>query len=268
MGNVVTLLTQLEPLVRNAGPIIQVVNELIERYRAQPQGPANVPNFENENADQLREQARRVMAIDTVGKYNFAFVGFSGVGKSLLINALMDLDDSDPSAAQVSAGVEGTMEVKHYQHPRMEHIVFWDTPGCGTILHPARTYFRDKMLYAFDCLIIVGEERFSEADITIAETAQQYGIPFVFVRSKMDQVMKNECRNKKRETNIQILKEELKLRIISNIMTDLARTSIRLENRQVYFTSSLCFRNQNNEYLMDELDFIQKVGTMALERRL
>lgn len=71
-----------------------------------------------------------------------------------------------------------------YRHPSLKHLVLYDLPGAGTIGHPSHTYFCDKRLYVFDCLLLVTSERIRENDLAIAKLAQEMGTPVVFVRNK------------------------------------------------------------------------------------
>lgn len=89
--------------------------------------------------------------------YNFGITGQSGVGKSTLINAICGYDDDDPKAAKVNI-VECTENVRRYPHPQLKHLVLYDLPGAGTASHPLHTYFCDKRLYVFDCLLLVMSE--------------------------------------------------------------------------------------------------------------
>ena len=70
--------------------------------------------------------------------------------------------------------------------PGQPCIKFWDMPGAGTRAHPASTYFMDKALYAFDCVVIVMFNRVGESDISTMRQALAKGLPVAFVRSKAD----------------------------------------------------------------------------------
>jgi hypothetical protein len=38
--------------------------------------------------------------------------------------------------------------------------MIWDMPGAGTRSHPAKSYYEDKFLQAFDALVIVIGDRY------------------------------------------------------------------------------------------------------------
>ena len=67
-----------------------------------------------------------------------------------------------------------------------EHCVVWDMPGAGTKLHPADTYFDDKLLCGFDGLLLMSANTFLEADLEVIKRAQHYNIPVALVRTKSD----------------------------------------------------------------------------------
>ena len=83
--------------------------------------------------------------------------------------------------------VECTKEYQKYVHPQCKHLVLWDLPGAGSVTHGGRTYFKDKALYAFDCLIIVMADRLMHLDLHLINVASMYGLPTVLVRTKIDQ---------------------------------------------------------------------------------
>lgn len=106
----------------------------------------------------MREEAKKKLGIDSVTCYNIAITGQTGAGKSTLINLLCGLSDEDKNAAKVGE-VECTATIKKYVCLQQERLVLWDCPGAGTLNHPVETYFEDKMLFAFDFLIILFTER-------------------------------------------------------------------------------------------------------------
>ncbi|RUS24609.1 interferon-inducible GTPase-domain-containing protein [Jimgerdemannia flammicorona] len=146
---------------------------------------------------QVCEEARRKLGMDCNGRYNIAIVGASGEGKSSLVNGLMGVDDSADNAIQVGE-VETTSDIKSYCHPHLETVVLWDLPGGGTERHPGETYFKDKMLFAFDAVIIVTSTTFTQIDIDIAKRAASAKVPVFFVRNKSDQdITSKQCKKPK-----------------------------------------------------------------------
>ena len=98
-----------------------------------------------------------------------------------------------------TAETECTAECRKYQHPVHKHLQLWDTPGGNTVQHPGKSYFKDKCLYAFDLLVIVGAERLLHLDLHLISVATLYGLPTVVVRSKMDTTY--EARKRSNEWN-------------------------------------------------------------------
>eukprot|EP00249_Psilotum_nudum_P009494 c21971_g1_i1 orf=141-875(+) len=145
--------------------------------------------MEAQSTDQLITQARQNLGLDA-GVYNIAVVGHSGVGKSTLINGLRKLRDKHPDAAPVGE-TETTSKITKYILPNNLKIALWDVPGAGTLRHPSNTYFMDKMLYAFDCILVVSADRFMQVDFEIAQKTKAYNIPCAFVRTKADVAVKS-----------------------------------------------------------------------------
>ncbi len=79
------------------------------------------------------------------------------IGKSTTINALRGIADDDLANAARVNEVETTMAPTQYQHPTIPKLCLWDIPGAGTMQHPIQTYFDDKGLLAFDCLVLTCE---------------------------------------------------------------------------------------------------------------
>ncbi|CAF1666110.1 unnamed protein product, partial [Didymodactylos carnosus] len=67
------------------------------------------------------------------------------------------------------------------------YIALWDLPGGGTSRHPSSTYYNDKVLYAFDCILLLTTARFTELDFNIVQEACEYGTPIILVLTKVDQ---------------------------------------------------------------------------------
>ncbi len=100
-----------------------------------------------------------------------------------MVNALRGIDDGAPGAAKVGE-VETTMEVTRFIHPNNPFFHIWDIPGVGTATHPVATYFDDKCLLGFDCLLVVYDQAVTENDLYIAREAVNAGIPVLVVRNK------------------------------------------------------------------------------------
>jgi len=229
--------------------------------------------------------ARKQMNMDCLSNYNFAITGATGTGKSSLINALCDRDEVDDNAAEVGI-TETTSVVKAYPHPTRKHLVFWDLPGGGTATHPSRSYFQDKYLLAFDCLVICSAGRLVELDIDIAREAAKHRIPFLLVRTKKDADI-NSTKKK-----IRMMEKKDSKKVDANNATGNALDEKRIENlaiqqvrqgidksyeeqlaqigvfAKIYILSAETLRDpQRNPPLMDELDFFHELLASARGRK-
>lgn len=219
--------------------------------------------------DKLRQLAEaQITNLDCKTKYNFAFVGNVGVGKSSLINSLRGIDDeSDPNFATVGE-TETTTERKCYVHPKYDHIVLWDFPGGGTQTRPMKYYFFEQKMFAFDHIIIVGAERMTDLDMYIAEEAKKYDVPFDFVRSKSDNDLKNRMK-RSRNKSIEVIKEEFRNDVKKDFEKQMQSANVEL-NKSIYLISTLGFEfdfNYDKKYEMDENTLLRFVTEQCVRRR-
>lgn len=91
-------------------------------------------------------------------------------------------------AGAAKVGVtETTFEPQAFPLSGVEGRCFiWDLPGANTPGNPAKNYFEDKLLCAFDGLLLVSGDTFLESDLEVLKHAQRYGIPVALVRTKSD----------------------------------------------------------------------------------
>ncbi|XP_029138012.2 interferon-inducible GTPase 5-like [Labrus bergylta] len=122
---------------------------------------------------------------------NIAVTGESGSGKSTFVNAIRGIDNKDEKAAPTGC-VETTMEVTPYLHPNYPNVIFWDLPGIGTNNYPAAEYLKKVEFKKFDFFIIISADRFKENDVKLAKEIQKMKKKFYFVRSKIDDNIRNE----------------------------------------------------------------------------
>ncbi|XP_074548525.1 interferon-inducible GTPase 5-like [Halichoeres trimaculatus] len=129
---------------------------------------------------------------------NIAVTGETGSGKSTLINAIRRVGKNDERAAPIGEE-ETTMEVTPYPHPNFPNVTFWDLPGIGTMNFPAAKYLKLVEFERFDFFIIISD-RFRENDVKLAKEIQKKKMKFYFVRSKIDDNIRDK-RTSQREFN-------------------------------------------------------------------
>lgn len=80
--------------------------------------------------------------------------------------------------------------------PSFHRSLLWDLPGIGTLRHPAKTYYADKFLAAFDVVIIVFSQTVSETVLDLAGLAHTNGQAFFLVRTKVDEALRSMMRDR------------------------------------------------------------------------
>ena len=88
----------------------------------------------------------------SINSFNY----FTRIGKSSIANGIRRVLDGSEGAASVNE-CEETMKPTPYPHPQRGDLILWDLPGGGTPNHPIESYFDDKSLLAFDCIVLVCE---------------------------------------------------------------------------------------------------------------
>lgn len=116
---------------------------------------------------------------------NIGITGESGVGKSSFINAFCELSADDEDGAHVDV-VEGTKNIKPYQHPKNKSMVLWDLPKVGTPKFPRISYLKDVEFERYDFFLILSAGRFREDDLWLAQTVSKQDKKFHFVRTQID----------------------------------------------------------------------------------
>ncbi|XP_026008035.1 interferon-inducible GTPase 5-like isoform X2 [Astatotilapia calliptera] len=127
-----------------------------------------------------------------------AITGESKSGKSTFVSALRgikSIGDEDEGAAPTGV-VETTSEVTEYLHPNYPNVTLWDLPGIGTTKFPADKYLELVGFEKFDFFIIISADRFRENDVKLAKEIQKMKKKFYFVRSKIDNNIRDEERKK------------------------------------------------------------------------
>ncbi len=122
---------------------------------------------------------------------NIAITGASGTGKSTFINSFRGLEAHHPEAAKVGV-TETTDTVKKYPHPCHENFVLSDLPGVGTVTFPREEYLKKVGFDQFDFFLIFGSNRFTKNDLWLAKEVKKQRKKFYFIRTKIDQDLKND----------------------------------------------------------------------------
>ncbi len=137
-------------------PLVMTIFHAFARTPPPARPPQHVQELRVDEREQLIRKAKDKLGMNS-NVFNFGITGQSRTGKSTLINSLrLIADENCPEAAKVGE-IETTMKPTMYPHPSLSHFVLWDIPGAGTASHPIATYFDDKCLLAFDCLLVVCE---------------------------------------------------------------------------------------------------------------
>ena len=147
---------------------------------------------------------------------NIGVTGDCGAGKSSFINAIRGLQDDDEHAAETGVA-ETTKEPTAYTYAKANKIKFWDLPGIGTPNYPnIDTYCNKVDLKKYDTFLILTAGRFTENNLQLATKVKSMKKSFFFVRTKIDQDIKNERERKKKKT----FNEELTLNAIRKMCWD------------------------------------------------
>lgn len=118
-------------------------------------------------------------------RIKFAVTGRSGMGKSTFINLVRDVNHGDTDFAKVGYG-DCTSSQTEYKHPRNEHISFVDLPGFGTDTFTKKMCSDSYDLRVFDFCLIFIDSVIMEDDVWIVKKLKENGIPYCFIRSKID----------------------------------------------------------------------------------
>uniref|UniRef100_A0A8C6TXJ6 IRG-type G domain-containing protein n=1 Tax=Neogobius melanostomus TaxID=47308 RepID=A0A8C6TXJ6_9GOBI len=167
---------------------------------------------------------------------NIAITGESGSGKSTLVNG-----------AAPTGAVETTMEPTEYIHPQYPNVKIWDLPGVGTTKFTADKYLEHVGFEKYDFFIIVSCDRFRENDAKLAKEIQKMKKKFYFVRSKIDNSIRDEKDGDPELNEVNLL--EL---IRDNCSKELQK--LGFESPKVFLVSSLKLHLYEFEDLWKTLD--------------
>ena len=122
-------------------------------------------------------------------QFNIGFIGASGVGKSSLINKIINKQEAETGI------VETTNQIKSYKSNDevLKDLTFWDCPGFGTQKFSFENNI--KKILCFDFLFILIGKRIFETDIELLKFCIAKKIPLALVRSQSDQDVDSIIRN-------------------------------------------------------------------------
>ncbi|XP_065430050.1 interferon-inducible GTPase 5-like isoform X2 [Chrysemys picta bellii] len=203
--------------------------------------------LETGNLSEAAQKAQEALELSKNTELNIAITGESGSGKSSFVNAMLGLADDDEGAAEVGI-TEMTTEPTAYLNPMLSNVKMWDLPGIGTPSFRPDTYLQQVSFARYDFFIIVTSKRFRSCNADLAQEIQKMGKKFYFVRSKVDEDLRNESR--KRNYN-----QETTLQTIRDYCVDRLRRE-GVNSPQVFLISSCEF---------DQYDFPQLQETLANE---
>ena len=152
-------------------------------------------------------------------KINIAVAGRAGVGKSSLINTLLDRSSEDKQAASV-ATMESVSRLAPYDHPDMPNVVIWELPGCDSLTLNRDIYMEETRFTQFDAVILCFSERFSQSEVWLLKAAQRASMPVYVVRTKIDQDLANDKLCRPRTHDEVTLLRDMRCQISESIMKE------------------------------------------------
>ena len=143
-------------------------------------------------------------------KFFLAFSGRSNVGKSSVINRLLNRKNF----ARVGAAPGKTTQINYFKIDNAFYLV--DLPGYGyaKVSKAERdrwgklmeSYFADPELMTLGVMIVDSRHKPTADDCTMAQWYREAGCPFVVVANKLDKLKKSQV-----EPNLQVIRETLEL---------------------------------------------------------
>lgn len=100
--------------------------------------------------------------------------GGAGCGKTDLIRAFTN--NSDPIYSNCY---------------RSDDVLWYDLPEVGTETCDRNDFYWTQKFYAFDLIINVVDQRIVDSDISVAFMCQRWNIPYIFVRTRSDQMRRD-----------------------------------------------------------------------------
>lgn len=221
--------------------------------------------------------------------FRFAVAGFTGTGKSSIINVFLNLPPKHKDGAPTGIN-ETTRTITRYpdpgDKPPRKWTVWHDVPGAGTANIPTSRYFINQCLFLMDVILVLVGDRFTEIDLEIISQCRSFDIPSMIIRSKSDTHIDNMVKSRAEETDVEIddalrsaCREEYIAETRENIATQLLENC--LPPQYVYLVScspSKPFRKAYSSFaggptyegfpaFIDEMKLIQDLMIAANRRR-
>lgn len=189
------------------------------KEKIEKEGPAATSSYIEKNINRWKSE-----------KVQFGVCGCVGTGKSSFINTVRGVRLGDVGYARVGFG-DTTMTPKAYPHPDNPRIVYIDMPGVGTLMVKKENYINDMRICDCDFVFIFFDKVIIEDNLWLVGELDKLGKPYCFVRSKLDQDIKNE-----EQENMD--KESVIYKIRKNITISM-KENAKLENsKNVFLISS------------------------------
>ncbi|KAH1179611.1 hypothetical protein KIL84_005661 [Mauremys mutica] len=103
------------------------------------------------------------------------------------------------------------MEPTVYPSPNHPNVRLWDLPGIGAPDFQPTTYLRQVNFKRYDFFVIIASERFKCNHAALAREIEKMGKRFYFVRSKVDEDLRNEERDHPRTFSQESVLERLRM---------------------------------------------------------
>ena len=167
---------------------------------------------------------------------------------------------------------------------RLSFLTLWDSPSVGTMSTPNSNYFEGQMLYAFDCILLLKANRFTQFDIDICRQALEYNVPLILVLNKGDQDVESSKKIRAHHLRRRLSKEEYDETISYTIQKLKANASAELTSMEgasgkhydtlpMYVIAAHSYRDQINGMLdpndcppLETLELIECILSRVLSR--
>ena len=137
-----------------------------------------VLNLPNKSINQILEEAFERAKVDVKTKFNFAFLGSEGCGKTALIGNLLG----------GNLGEEPRETSTRWTSSAIPEVVFWELQTNNW----EESWFESQQLYIYDALVMVCVDHYAENELAIIKKALQWKIPLFFVLNKAELATESE----------------------------------------------------------------------------